>query len=144
LTENDFAFARVQHPGWYDFRFHSRVKFVSGNTYCELLFRIDEEGQHYWLQVTESGIALEKEDGTGAPFEELARHDMSILQNTWYDFEISAKNEKFKVYVNGSRKINAKDDDPFGNIGTIGFEVHDNTQVFFDDVLVTGPGNEDD
>jgi len=139
-TGSHMAWARLQHPGWYDFRFKSRVKFISGNTYCELLFRIDDLGQHYWIQVMDNHVALAKESGIG-PFEWLASTPMNILQNTWYDFEIATRDNKIKVYVNGSPKINVKDDDPWGNIGTIGFEVHDNTQVYFDDVLVTRLGS---
>jgi hypothetical protein len=138
-TGSYITHATLQHPGWYDFRFESRIKFISGNTYCELRFRIDDQGQHYWLQVMDNRIALAKEGTTGA-FDFLASAPMNILQNTWYDFEIAARDNKFKVKVNGSPKINVKDDDPWGNIGTIGFEVHDNTQVYFDDVLVTRLG----
>ncbi|NNG16220.1 MAG: DUF1080 domain-containing protein [Gemmatimonadales bacterium] len=134
-TGSHFAIATLQHAGWYNFSFKSAVKFVSGETYCELLLRIDDLGQHYWVQIAENGVALHKEGATGA-FEELARHDMDIVQSAWYDFEIVAKNKKIKVYVDGSLKINVKDDDPWGNIGTIGLEVHENTHVHFDDVLV--------
>lgn len=138
-TGNQVAWARLQHPGWYDLRFKTRVKFISGDTYCELLFRIDDLGQHYWIQIMDNHVGLAKESGTG-PFEWLASAPMNILQNTWYDFEIAARDNKIKVYVNGFPKINVKDDDPWGNIGTIGFEVHENTQVYFDDVLVTRLG----
>lgn len=134
-TGSGFSFATLRHPGWYDYRFRSRLKFVSGNIYCELLFRIDYSYQHYWLQVTEGSIGLHREGTTGA-FVELARRDMEILRNEWYDFEIVAKGKKIKVYVNGSKIMNVKDDHAWGNAGTVGFEVHDDTQVYFDDVMV--------
>jgi hypothetical protein len=39
-----------------------------------------------------------------------------------------------------STKSNVKDDDPWGNTGTIGFETHENTHVYFDDVVITRLG----
>jgi len=141
-TGSQFAHARLQHPGWNDFRFESRVKFIGGNTYCELLFRIDNQGQHYWLQVTDTRVALAKEGATGA-FEWLASAPMNVLQNVWYDFDIASRDNKIEVKVNATPKILVKDDNPWGNRGTIGFEVHENTQVYFDDVVVTRLGGID-
>jgi hypothetical protein len=129
------AFAFLQHPGWYDYRFTSKVKFVGGITYCELLFRIDYMGQHYWLQIWHDYLAIAKEASSG-PFEILASGPVEIVQDVWYNFEISAKDEKIKVKLNGHPIINVKDEAPWGNIGTIGFEVHDNAEIYFDDVLV--------
>lgn len=137
-TGSFFAHGFVQHPGWYDFRFKSRIKFVSGNTYCELILRRDNQGQHYWVQVIDGSVALAKE-GLG-PFEWLARQETDFVHDTWYDFEVVAKHNKIKVYLDGAQKINVKDDDPWGNIGTIGFEVHDNSHVYFDDVWVIRKG----
>jgi hypothetical protein len=138
-TSTGPAFAFLQNPGWYNYRFNSRLKFIGGFTYCELILRMDYLGQHYWLQVMSDHLALMKETSSG-PFETLASSHVNILQNIWYNIEITAKGNKFKVKLNSHPVINVKDESPWGNIGTIGFEVHDNAEIYFDDVLVTRLG----
>jgi hypothetical protein len=134
-TGSQFAFAILYHAGWHNCSFKSKVKFVSGDIYCELLFRIGEIG-HYWLGIGSGSISLNKEYSGAGDFETLAQCDVALSRNEWYDFEIVTNNEKLIVYVNDSQKLYVKDNDANVSRGTIGFEVHENTHVYFDDVLI--------
>jgi hypothetical protein len=134
-TGNQFAFATLRHPGWHNYNFKSKVKFVSGDIYCELCFRIGEVA-HYWLGINADKISLNKEYSGAGNFERLAEGDVSLSHNEWYDFEIVTNNEKIIVYVNNSQRIYLKDNDANVSTGTIAFEVHTNTHIYFDDVLI--------
>lgn len=128
---------------WTDYSFKTRIKLYAGG--CSLNFRVSTpNGTHtrYVVNFNERGLALNKE--ISAVFDLLSSSAYNLVLNRWYQIEIIAIKNNFKVYIDNELQLDFTDDNPM-LFGSVAFEVYDQSAVSFDDVFIQGlPPAEDD
>lgn len=117
-----------------DFRVELRMKMVSGGTH--LNFRIGNIGR-YFISVEEQGTTLSKQIWPNTFFEGIESSQSKHPPNKWHDIEIRGENDTVRVFVNGTEEITYADPDPLIG-GSFSIETLDNSEAYFDDIIIYG------
>lgn len=120
---------------WRDFRFHLRVKVISGQLH--LYFRHMQCGT-YFATLSGGPISLTRTVGCPANYTNLLTSATSFSYGVWHAVDVVAVGASLKLYLDGALALDYVDPDAV-LLGGIGLEALDNSHVHVDDIVVTGP-----
>ena len=127
-------FAILHGAGWSDYRFKARVKLLQGSV--NLNYR-SANCLRYFVGFDTQGVSLNRTAPCGT-HTSLVTAPGSYGLGQWHTVEIVGVGANVKVYVDGALKIDYTDADPV-LFGLPAFESMANSQVYIDDVEISGP-----
>lgn len=121
-----------------DVKLSVKCKAVSGSTdqACGLVFRYKDENNYYLTRsnVLEENVRLyHVKNGKRTQF---ANWDGKLAGNVWHELTAEAKGDTLRVYFNGQKVIEAKDN-TFSAGGKVGLWTKADSIVYFDDLTIT-------
>lgn len=121
---------------WRDFRFHLRVKLISGQLH--LYFRRMQCGS-YFATLNGGPISLMRMTGCPATYTNLQTAPLQFSLGVWHAVDVVAAGSGIKLYLDGTLALDYVDQEPV-LLGGIGLEaLPDDGHVHADDIVVTGP-----
>jgi len=122
--------------GWMNYSVEARIKLIVGSFHFNV--RQSPRGyMRYFIGINEGGFYLSKQTGEN-DFFDLAFLSEDISLNTWYSVKIVLNGANIKVYLNDNLKIDYTDEEDPILFGRFAFETLDDSEVYFDDILVIG------
>ena len=119
---------------WRDFRFHLRVKVISGQLF--LNFRYLQCGR-YFAGLGGGPISLTRMAGC-YNHTNLLTSPTGFSRGVWHVLDAVAVGASIKLYLDGTLALDYVDPNPV-LLGGIALEALDDTHVHVDDIVVTGP-----
>jgi len=120
---------------WRDYRFHVRVKVISGQLH--LYFRRMQCGS-YFATLQNGPISLTRMVGCPANYTNLQTASTTFSLGVWHAIDAVAVGGSIKLYLDGALAVDYVDSDPV-LLGGIGLEaLPDDCHVQVDDIVVTG------
>lgn len=118
-----------------NFRLSVRCKPVSGKVdqACGLVFRYRDENNYYVVRANalENNVRLYSvKDGKRQQF---AGWDGSVANGVWHELRVSANSDRFEIYWNGKKVIDARDQ-VFKEAGKVGVWTKADSLTYFDDL----------
>jgi len=133
-SRHSWAVPNVQ--GWMNYSVEAKIKLIAGSFHFNV--RSAPWGcSRYFIGINEEGFYLSKQTGED-DFFDLAFLSENLSLNVWYTVKIVLNGANIKVYLNENLKIDYTDEENPILFGRFAFETLDDSEVYFDDILVIG------
>jgi hypothetical protein len=133
-TANRFSLALLDGISFRDGDVSVRVKPVASEQGGGLVWRYRDERNYYLLRATATTVAVIRvQDGRPTPIVAPVTHD--IPANAWSILKVSARGNRFQVYVD-HRRILEGQDAAFSTPGKVGLCTAAESVMYFDDFRV--------
>jgi len=133
-SRHSWAVPNVQ--GWMNYSVEAKIKLIAGSFHFNV--RSAPWGcSRYFIGIGQWSFSLSKQTGENEFFD-LAFVSEKLSLNVWYRVKIILNGANIKVYLNDNLKINYTDEENPILFGRFAFETLDDSEVYFDDILVIG------
>jgi hypothetical protein len=137
-TDYRFPVAVASEPELKDLKLTVKCKAVDGKVdqACGLVFRYKDENNYYVTRANalENNVRLyHVKDGRRIQF---AGWNGKVAKNSWHELAVEAKGDRFTVFFNGKKIIEATDA-TFAGAGKVGLWTKADSVTLFDDLSAT-------
>ena len=136
LRGSRHSWAVPNAQGWMNYSVEAKIKLIAGGFHFNV--RSAPWGcSRYFIGINEEGFYLSKQTGED-DFFDLFFLSENLSLNVWYRVKIVLNGANIKVYLNENLKIYYTDEENPILFGRFAFETLDDSEVYFDDILVIG------
>jgi uncharacterized repeat protein (TIGR01451 family) len=139
--------SRKGDTGWTDYSYSAMIRSTSTSGHFGLVFRGPTAGTNTfyrfrWGNEANNNRRLERIVGNSIQAT-LAQDTAAYVPGRWYHIEVRAEGNRLRVYVDGTLIFDVTDASANAlTTGNIGVYAIDQTNAYFDDILVTRLGNQ--
>ncbi len=128
--------------GWSDHSIEFRFKLLTEKFHFH--FRVSEQRlspteniiSKYFLEIQENLLYLKKQYGSNT--DSLDMTAVSLATNFWHTLKVEMEGTSIEIYLNDILAMDLTDQEGLILFGSFYFETFENTQVYIDDISVTG------
>lgn len=134
-TSYRFPLAVADSTFMRNFRLSVRCKPVSGKVdqACGLVFRYRDENNYYVVRANALENNVRLYSGKDGKRQQFPGWDGSVANGVWHELRVSANSDRFEIYWNGKKVIDARDQ-VFKEAGKVGVWTKADSLTYFDDL----------
>jgi hypothetical protein len=134
-TDYRFPVAVADTPSLKDVRLSVKCKPVAGKVDqgCGLVFRYQDADNYYVTRANALEDNVRLYHVVAGRRSQFAGWDGKVASGVWHDLRVDAKGDRFEVYFDGNKVMDAKDD-TFKDAGKVGVWTKADSVIYFDDL----------